>query len=100
MSETLESDDFTYDCHDYGFKGREHNDKCMDDNCKSSRKSICFICNYLLAKEDHYGFEIPTNIKFKFFCGIIRITKCMFCNITSNCITIYDNSDRIGNQKK
>ena len=80
-------------------KSIKNDGECMDADCKSSRKSICFTCNYLLAKEEHYGFEIPTNIKFKSFCGIIRITKCMFCNMTSNCITIYDNSDRIGNQK-
>lgn len=43
--------------------------------------------------------ENPTNPEFNFFSSVITITECMFCNMTTNCITISDNSDRIGNRR-
>ena len=95
MSETLE--DFTCDCEE--FYGIRDDEECMGSDCKGSSNPICFICNYLLAGREDYRFKNPTNTKFNFSRGIIIITECMFCNMKSNCITIYDNSGRIGNRK-
>ena len=93
--------DFTCDCEEYGFKGRGPNpdEVCMGDKCKGSRNPICFICNYLLAGTESYMWENPTNTEFNFFSSVITTTKCMFCNMTTNCITISDNSSRIGNRR-
>lgn len=96
MSETSESDNFTCDCDDFKYI---NDDECMGADCKGSSNPICAICNYLLAKEEHFGFENPTNTEFNYFNGIKIRTKCMFCNMTSNCIAIYDNSGRIGNRR-
>jgi hypothetical protein len=98
MSETSESDDFTCDCQEYGFKGRGHNEECMGITCKGSYNPMCLICNYLLARKEYCDFENPTNTEFLSFESIITITECMFCNGTFNCITIYDYSGRIGNR--